>query len=208
MIASGIGKSVFYAYFQRYSVEYPDTWIIMASFSSESKLRKVTVKKGDVYVTRKRMQKKKQALIDNTIEADEAGGHPFLVLYDGPPDMLEEDVQLVCFTRPNEAWREEASSECECTAECLYMPLWTLDELRTASDALSLDIDDGKLAARFDVFGGVARACFHPKDRVVEHHRRELQRSVSSIRRLHELKLLLLSRYRRRAVPARSLRAK
>lgn len=161
----------------------------MASFSSQSKLKGVAVKKGNAFVS-KAEGLTEQALITATIKDAKREGRPFLLLYDGAPKMLRNDICVVCFTSPTEAWREETRHII--TAEWLYMPLWTLDELHMPSNALGLDIDDDKLADQFDVFGGEARACLHPHDSVVEREQQELERTVSVIRRLSHLKQVFL----------------
>lgn len=190
MIATGIGKSVFYAYFFKlYSAEHPATWIIMASFNTTSSLHQVVVKKGDTYA-RARAKAKKRELIDDTIEAAEAAGHPFLLLYDGPPEMVENDAQMVCFASPNEAWTRKTWKED--MVQCLYIPLWTLEELGAASDALGLDMDDDNLRARFEMFGGDARLCFGP-DRFVERNKLALPGKIATIYSLGKLKKLLTS---------------
>lgn len=180
---------MFYAYFfKRYLAECPATWIIMAAFSSRSKLMEVAVKKGDIYES-KLGDPVNLELIRVTIEAARSKGCSLLMLCDGPPMMMRRDVQMVCFTS-NEDWYKETEKEAEST--WLYMPLWTFEELGTASVALDLGLDDDMLAARFDVFGGEARMCLHPYEKVLL-KKEGLQTRIKEINRLEEVRQLLRS---------------
>ncbi|ETP52655.1 hypothetical protein F442_02374 [Phytophthora nicotianae P10297] len=57
-------------------------------------------------------------------------------LYDGPPQVYPRRARMVCFTSQNMEWFRNNTKD-ENHLE-LFMPLWSLQELETAADALAL----------------------------------------------------------------------
>jgi hypothetical protein len=85
-------------------------------------------------------------------------------LYDGPPDFEpDEDIQMIAFTSPNHGWLH--SRRKDPAHRKLFMPLWTLQELLEAKEALGLNEPfDTTLREAFGKFGGVARYCLGSDD--------------------------------------------
>lgn len=78
-------------------------------------------------------------------------------LYDGAPEIDPSDNKMVCFTTPNYSWLDgmiKAENHIP-----LYLPVWTLDELWDANEALELGLDYRTVEERFLFFGGSARYC-------------------------------------------------
>lgn len=151
----GIGKSVFYVYFfRRYRREHPDTTLVTAAFS-----KSCTLSKCSVYSPGK----------DEGVSSDKIpclGGN-VLYLYDGAPGVQAPDHnRFVCFTCPDESWLAEMEKSGLHTR--IYMPLWSLEELRRANVLLEAGIDDAELTRRFRFFGGCVRFCLHYNSRFVE----------------------------------------
>lgn len=57
-----------------------------------------------------------------------------LYLFDGPPDMKPAGENMVCFTSPNTRWLDNMFKSGDHTA--MYMPTWSLCELKTAANTL------------------------------------------------------------------------
>jgi hypothetical protein len=175
-------------FFQRYSREHSSETIKIASYSRKSVLRKVATARGGNLI--KAVRYKADAAEETVYEPTEVPeSKEALWLLDGPPPAIPEADRWVSFTCPSEEWTSELASNPTICA-IVYMPVWTLDELRAA--AIELDrtellvaitndqADDigvelnawGKsvtrssvLESRFGVFGGVPRFCFEA-DRV------------------------------------------
>ena len=164
----GIGKSVFYIYFfQRWKTENPQDTIVTASFNKDRKLEKCVVfiagqTRGDIYPT--------IPLI--------AGA---FYLYDGPPELRTPDNQMVCFTSPNPDWDDSIVKSP--THKCLYMPVWTVEELLEADRLLGLNLGMDNLKQRFDLFGGSARFCLATDPGYIRDSEENLLKSANQIKR-------------------------
>ncbi|POM75245.1 LOW QUALITY PROTEIN: Hypothetical protein PHPALM_7680 [Phytophthora palmivora] len=146
----GIGKSVFLAYFfQRYSSQNKEATIITASFTRESKMRKVVVWKGGKIVGEAKNQSlpmdeliwKTETEVRAQVKQEECvrGMVPkarLLYLYDGPPNDSPVGAQMVCFTSPNASWFAKLKKTP--MRPQLFMPLWDLEELQIAAEEVNL----------------------------------------------------------------------
>ncbi|OWY93565.1 hypothetical protein PHMEG_00036991, partial [Phytophthora megakarya] len=189
---SGIGKSVFFAYFfNRYQVDNKEATIITASFDNVSELEEVVVWKGGKTVASidydpaamRKLILETQMREERQVKREEWVGmkmprNKLIFLYDGPPNNCPEDTQMVCFSSPNATWLNKIKKNED--AETVFMPPWTLAELKVAATELKLTLLNEMTVAqkrklgfepdaeptfvelierRFEIFGGVAREC-------------------------------------------------
>ena len=162
----GIGKSVFYLYFvPRYRRERGGI-IVSASFTDDRVLSECKVYYPD----------KTDPIRHTMIPCIENA----MYIYDGTPSMKPPgDQRMICFTSPHRGWskfirKENAHIE-------LHMPVWTETELYEANDALSLNLEREEIRRRFNVFGGVARACLLSDPHTVDSLTRSLFKRVSAL---------------------------
>lgn len=115
VFASGIGKSVFYAYFfQRYSRAHDKAWILMASFSTKSIATCVVLMRDGTIFEEEDPTKMASFIHQTMVDADD-NGQPLLLLFDGTPDVVpsfksldgEWDARMVCFTSPDAGWKAQ-----------------------------------------------------------------------------------------------------
>lgn len=129
--ASGIGKSIFYAYFfERYSREFPDATIVMAAFARNnfrSHMKDVVAWKAGKMIARVDGIK---YIFMNRIKQETTGR--MIHLYDGTPVKAPAGVDMICFTRPDKWWLDEIE---QCRSHKLIMPLWSEGELLDAHTA-------------------------------------------------------------------------
>ncbi|KAE9037476.1 hypothetical protein PR003_g9367 [Phytophthora rubi] len=191
----GIGKSVFYAYFFNPLRERePNTWIIAISFKREN-IAEIAVYKGrgdpeeiDTDVT-----SETEAAIGKVLKEARAN-KKVLFLCDGRPTKIWRLNQMVVFTSPNEKWLRAVRN----TYSTLFMPLWTFEELREATLALSLAgpsrvkcISDDDLETRFNTFGGVASECLSLDEVVVDLAKDYIIDEIKTINSLGKLRSVL-----------------
>ncbi|KAE8899099.1 hypothetical protein PF011_g15490 [Phytophthora fragariae] len=187
----GIGKSVFYAYFfNRLREREPNTWIIAISFWMEA-IKEIIVYKGRGDPGT--IERKKNA-IDMVLEEAHANKKKLIFLCDGPPTKVWSSSKMVVFTSPNEKWLRAVRK----TYSTLFMPLWTFEELREATLALSLAgpsgvkcISDDDLETRFNTFGGVARECLSLDEVVVDLAKDYIIDEIKTINSLGKLRSVL-----------------
>ena len=162
----GVGKSVFYIYFfQRWIEENPESIIITASFTRRRNLKQCVL--FDI--------KNPSGLICKDIPFIEGALH----LYDGPPPFEPQDNQMVCFISPNSEWYDSMIKSPR--HRCLYMPVWTIEELLEADSYLQINLGEDKLKQRFDFFGGSARYCLATDDAYFCVAEKDLRNSAESI---------------------------
>jgi hypothetical protein len=213
-LAVGIGTSLFYAYFlKRFSFEARETTIVTASFSVHSAIMKVAVWKGGnmlasvapTFATA--MDHPLDAFMREIRDVVKDTKHGLIYLYDGPPKVHPVGVQSVVFTSPNDNWLRLIRKSPH--RPKVIMPLWTLEELKTA--AIELDrrmcVDEpqfglGNKASvapvepedvpkvadlveqRFRIFGGVARECLSSSAQFVRDMQSDI---VAKIQRFHDV---------------------
>jgi hypothetical protein len=152
----GIGKSIFYQYvFTRIRENYPNWVVITASFTKNTR----RFKNGIVFypngswkrlITFESLVTCQFEVIDENLQV--------IALYDGAPE-VEANCKMICFTSYDASWFAAARDMVRIHAT-LYMPVWTLDELKEARTLLRMNFTDEQLAESYDLFGGVPRVCF------------------------------------------------
>lgn len=200
LCATGIGKSIFNAYFfKRYSDASSDEWVLLASFDADSNATRVVSKRGGV-VNEEEDPAKTSSLIVEAMKAADTAGERLLLLLDGPPESLSlfralsgkrQPWRMVCFTGPNTLWQAVNLVHGEGTT--LYMPPWTIKELGVACMKLGLDMDDDELENRFYVYGGDARMCLHPDSDFVKREEEALRAKIAGITTVDAIQQVLLS---------------
>ena len=88
---------------------------------------------------------------------------------------------MVCFTSPNPDWYDSIIKEP--THTCLYMPVWTFEELIQADSLLHLDLGNDTLSQRFHFFGGSARFCLATDPGYIRVSEKNLLKSADQIKR-------------------------
>lgn len=179
----GIGKSIFFAFFLlRYSQKHPTTTVVTASFTKDRDMTEVVVWKGGKF--QHSADDDEPDMRDAIKKAKQAAKGDIIYLYDGPPKKAPKHIQMVCFTSPNERWFSlNEKSEFRVN---VYMPMWDLEELRTAASVLDLKVVDPKkpgeevfvadeVDERFRIFGGVARECLTTNITFLDERRRKLE---------------------------------
>ncbi|TMW58958.1 hypothetical protein Poli38472_007103 [Pythium oligandrum] len=118
----------------------------------------------------------KNAIEASVIEAFEKGKKVHC-LRDGPPTHWTMGCPTVVFTSPDVEWLQLSRNDaCD-----VYMPLWTLDELRDAVQVLDLPIADHELDDRFDRCGGIPRPCLAQENEVVDRAMADCERAIASV---------------------------
>jgi hypothetical protein len=189
---SGIGKSVFYAYFfQRYSFENARKTIVTAAFAlgeRGSKMKKVVVWKGGQVVGQAEadLPVMERLLADTKKRVAKEEDEGLIYLYDGPPDAWPSDAPMVCFTGPKGGWFEYV--RISSSRPKLIMPLWDQSELFGA--AVNLDLSEAlekgdslsdALEQRFHLFGGVARDCLSTDEGYLQAREDLIEKTVMKI---------------------------
>lgn len=77
-----------------------------------------------------------------------------IYLYNGVPT-VENEYKIVCFTCPGQHWLDSMWKNSSHIA--LYIPMWSLDEIKYANTLLNLV--DKTIEARYFTHGGTARWC-------------------------------------------------
>jgi hypothetical protein len=213
----GIGKSIFCAYFlRRFSFEAKEATVITASFSRKSVWKKVAVWKGGQMLDSARGRLTDNSGMSAVIEKAETGAtNKLLYLIDGPPQVHPEDVQSVVFASPNDDWFKYIMKDS--TRPMVVMPLWTMKELETASIELGLTVRAGKpqssrhanktavepkdvpvvpkvadlVDQRFQIFGGVARACLSRDEAFVQKQQDGIETTVKKFKDILGLQAIL-----------------
>jgi hypothetical protein len=172
----GIGKSVFYIFFfHKFRAENPSRTIVTASFNDSRDLSELRIHGPE----RPNQSEGKIPIIPGA-----------LYLFDGPPNQNPKG-QMVCFTIPHEKWVKVMDSKFISNHLVLYSPLWSLEELKTANDWLSLGIDPQELERRFKFFGGVARICLSSEQRNVDKMECSLKMDCMKTRTLFDVAEIL-----------------
>ncbi|KAG2848078.1 hypothetical protein PC129_g450 [Phytophthora cactorum] len=182
----GIGKSIFYAYFfDKFWWVHRVEWIVIAaSHERDNHLNGLAFFDNDggtmtypwsddktlsnvlnALTTRLAKQRK-----EDEGKRDVDKQKKVFFLCDEPPPARRE--QMVVFVRSNEDWMQKVVKD-DC---CLFMPMWTPDELQKAALVLNFALDDAVIDQRYSICGGVARQCLtlweksvvHAKDRMLE----------------------------------------
>jgi hypothetical protein len=206
---AGIGTSLCMAYFfQRYSREHPDATIVMASYSaSPSVLMKVVIARGQqvIHTVRYAQAAMEKTLSTYALAAVQAGDRASIWLLDGIPTTIPiGNVRWVSFSTPDESWMKQLTKNLATCAR-LYMPAWTLEELREAALALDRpgllkEVDTKELRVfqvvpavsvarpavldvRFSAFGGVPRFSFAEELDWVQDYFDSLRRELYRITR-------------------------
>lgn len=140
----GIGKSFFYSYFfDRFRAENKDVTIVTASYNADRTFQSCLIFYPGSLTG---------CLSDKIPVLRDA-----VYLFDGAPNVPPANVRMVCFTSPNHHWLRSICKDELHTR--LYMPVWTLEELLDAADALKLSVSLETIGERFNFFGGSARYC-------------------------------------------------
>ena len=80
---------------------------------------------------------------------------PAIALYDGAPK-VEAKCRMICFTSYDASWFLAAKDMVNVHAT-LFMPTWSIGELKEARKVLNLETTDKRLEANYVEFGGIPR---------------------------------------------------
>ncbi|KAG3168799.1 hypothetical protein PI124_g2453 [Phytophthora idaei] len=113
-------------------------------------------------------------------------------LCDGPSPARRE--QMVVFVSSNEDWMQKVVKD-DC---CLFMPMWTPDELQKAALVLNFALDDAVIDQRYSICGGVARQCLTLWEKSVAHAKDRMLEANAEITNGDDLQNLILGKMIRR----------
>ncbi|TMW65709.1 hypothetical protein Poli38472_008351 [Pythium oligandrum] len=157
---SGIGKSVFYAYFcERFRQAHPDVCVIATAYRTERNCGLAVYNGTDEPIHMSSFFFFDE-MLRKALDDAKSAKKQTIFLCDGVPDTLYCGKSVV-FTSPDEKWLRHADKY-HCT---YHMPLWTLDELQEAARELGLPLTNEDMEIRFEIFGGEARHCLFPEKR-------------------------------------------
>lgn len=181
----GIGKSVFYLYFEKYRKANPKKTIVTASFYKTRKLKECKV-----------YEPGKEGVLINEVPKDLEDA---IRLYDGPPEGEPLRAQMVTFTSPNHEWLKDALKKSN--ERRLFMPFWSLEELLEANKALKLKLADAEIERRFELFGGSARMCLQLDESNVKGQEDALTAAIKRLIPTRKSKIIWTSARKRKIFP-------
>ncbi|KAI3656982.1 hypothetical protein MP638_004256 [Amoeboaphelidium occidentale] len=174
----GIGTSLFYVY---YAMECVNNYgpVICMSFNKNGSFKAAYLitkaETSDVGRRSEELKYRRTKMSLKDVEESEIN----IVLVDGPGEVEFEGKMTIVFSSPNDKLLHKSQNNT--ALRKIYLPPWTLEELRFANKNIPVGIPDDELQRRFNYFGGVARVCLENDHSKYLEHESYFSSGINSI---------------------------